>query len=48
MDRSALYGALSQMEMLGLDLVELTTSYPPDDCVGPDDRHRHDGRPTSR
>ncbi|WP_248959951.1 hypothetical protein [Sphaerisporangium perillae] len=26
LDRSALYGVLSQMEMLGLDLIELTRS----------------------
>lgn len=29
LDRSALYGALSQMEMLGLDLIEVTRSDPP-------------------
>ena len=30
LDRSALYGVLAQMEMLGLDLVELSRSHQPD------------------
>jgi hypothetical protein len=30
LDRSALYGVLSQLELLGLDLVELNRSGPPD------------------
>jgi hypothetical protein len=34
LDRSALYGVLSQLEMLGLDLVELTRSS--SDCPTPD------------